>query len=73
MGFKSLGQSDNGEVGEGALICLWCLDEPEIPGISFFASPAACLDAPQQLWIEAEVQQKSQISGRGFIVVQDVS
>ena len=32
----------------------------------------ACLNAPQ-LWIEAEVQQKSQISGIGDIAVQDFS
>ena len=73
MCFNSLIQSDNDKVGEGELLCWWRLEDPESPGISYLASLAACLDAPQQLWIGSEVQQKSQIPGRGAIAVQDVS
>ena len=57
--FNLFGQSYNYEVGKGALLCLWYLENPEIPGISCIALLTACLDSQQQLWIEAEVQQKS--------------
>ena len=69
MHFKSLGRSDNYKVVKGALLCWWDLEDPEIPGISFLVSLDTCIDAPQQLWIEAEVQQKIQISGRGSTAV----
>ena len=57
VSFNSLSQSDNDAVGEGALIFWWDLEEPSIPGIYFLSSLGSCLDSPQQLWIEAEIQK----------------